>query len=441
MFHRKDPGWYPRIENSLFDYIRGNMTNYELKKLIADEQLEEDLSYIRQDLQGWISSSRDLFKKLNIPVLNKEAFILEARRTWAFVKALLLDDSEHIQQLNKLLSKLINTALSSGDDVSPFVSVARLPDGSQSLKLKLIARQSVNSQAVYTLVSDISRLAGGHVKQSLQAEGTYEYKINFSETDGVKRFVGVIAKQIGKLAEMHVRVALLGEYDVNVGSRLTNPAFNRIYGYDLRAPGFMPTVFRYLYYSGEIYYCPTGWRRISINVADSAAEFDRKYGGWHVAYHGTKLELAATILTSGFLPSQGAYSDGENVLYFSPSIEYSAHPRYANVYELDDKSGAKKYVQMVLQVRVNPMNIWKKVGGTLPGAFDANNEKNYDESRDNPPADPNFPENRNLEWLVRPIPGTSGIDMFKDMFVIYGIMIRVSDTHPKNHPVNAWWLK
>jgi len=43
--------------------------------------------------------------------------------------------------------------------------------------------------------------------------------------------------------------------------------------------------------------------------------------------------------------------------------------------------------------------------------------------------------------LVKPIPGTSGIDMFKNMFVIYGIMIRVSDTDPKTHPTNAWWSK
>jgi len=91
-------------------------------------------------------------------------------------------------------------------------------------------------------------------------------------------------------------------------------------------------------------------------------------------------------------------------------------------------------------VRVNPKNILQKVGGTLPGAFDPAN-RNYQRQRDDSPADPNFPENRNLEWLVKPIPGTSRMDMFKNMFVIYGIMLRLSDTHPETHSANAWWLK
>ena len=200
-----------------------------------------------------------------------------------------------------------------------------------------------------------------------------------------------------------------------------------MYGQGLRAPGFRPTAIHSLDYTGEMY-CPTGWRRISINVADSAAEFDRRYGGWHVAYHGINHELAATILTSGFLPTPGAHIDADEATYFSPSFVYAAHPRYAEVYELSDRSGTKKYVQMVLQVRVNPMNIWKKRGVTLPGAF-APEHPSYNKHRDNPPADPNFPENRKLEWLVKPIiTGTSGIDMFKNMFVICGIMIRVSDT-------------
>ena len=441
---RKETDWYPYIENALFDYIRGNMTDYELRKLIRDEQLEEDLHHIREHLQCWIANCRDLVDKIEIPKLNKEAFVLEAKRMWSFAKALLLDDREYVEQHSELLSKLINTALSSGDDVSPFISVARLPDRSQTLKMKLIVQQTADKRAVHNLVCNIGELAGGFKRgctRDIAADGTYEYEISFNETDGIKRFLGALAKEIGQLADAHVRAALLGDYDVNVGSRLTNPAFNRIYGRGLRAPGFLPTVFSFLDYSGEKYYCPTGWRRISINVADSAAEFDRRYGGWHVAYHGTNHVLAATILTTGFVPtSGGAYSRKKEVVYFSPSIEYAGHPGYAKLYEVSDRSGAKKYMQMVLQVRINPANISKKVGGTLPGAFDPSNG-NYNMVRDNPPADPHFPNNENLEWLVEPIPGTSGIDMFRKMFVIYGIMIRVSDTDPRNHPANHWWQK
>ena len=249
---RKDPSWYPCIENSLFDYIRGNMTDDDLKKLIKDEQLQEDLRHIREHQQRWILSCRDLLDKIKIPVLNKKAFILEARRTWAFAKALLLGESEYVEHHSELLSQLINVALSSGDDVAPFISVARLPDGNQTLKLKLVAMQNADMQAVYALVCDIAKLAGKNAQVGFsKGKGTCVYEIKFDDTDGVKRFIGVIAKQTGRLAEVHVRAALMGEYDVNVGCRLTNPAFNRIYGRGLSAPGFRPTVFTSLNYSGE----------------------------------------------------------------------------------------------------------------------------------------------------------------------------------------------
>ena len=77
-------------------------------------------------------------------------------------------------------------------------------------------------------------------------------------------------------------------------------------------------------YSGETYYCPNGWRRININVADSAAEFDQKYGGWHVAYHGTNHELASTILTSGFLSTLAVLEKRLPTFRFPFSIEHAA---------------------------------------------------------------------------------------------------------------------
>ena len=437
--NRKDPSWYPRIENSLFDYIQGNMTDDELKHLIEEERFEKDLCHFKEHVQRWISDyHHGLDKiKLPLPVLYKQVLVVDARRTWAYTKALLLGDRNYIKQHNELLSQLIDEALLSGDDVPPFISVARLPRGSKTLKLKLVARETARMQVVNDLVCEFAILAGGnvcHADPSPVAKGTWGYEIKFKEADGVNRFIDIISKKTQKLAEVQVRAALLGEYDIDIGSsRLTNPDFNRIYGKDLSAPGFKPTLFDFLDYSGEKYYCPSGWRRISINVADSAAEFDRRFGGWHVAYHGTKHELAATILRSGFLPAAGAFSDGKNVVYFSPSIEYAGHPRYAKVYEVVNK-GLKRYMQMVLQVRINPRSIWKKEGGTLPGAFPPDHGR-YDKDRDNPPADPNFPDNQNLEWLVKPMPGKSGIDMFKDMFVIYGIMIRVSDKKLKKN----WW--
>ena len=437
---RKDPSWYPRIENSLFDYIGGRLSDDELKQLITDERLEEDLCYAREHMKGWIAGSYDLLDKVKIPVLNKEAYVLEAKRTWAFTKALLLGDSAYVEHHTELLSKLTDAARSSGADVAPFISIGRLTRGTHKLKFHVVVREDAHMQAVHALVCDIAKLAGGKAEvRDPVIPNTHGYEIIFNASDPV-RACEIFSNKSRELAKAGVCCVCLGDYDINVQSVPLNPDFHRIYGSGLRAPGFKSTVFSYLNYSGEEYYCPNGWRRISLDVAESAAAFDRKYDGWHVAYHGTRHALATLILVEGFIPKPGAYSEGKDVVYFSPSIEYAAHPRYAKVYKVTDDRGARKYMQMILQVRLNPKNIWKKVGGTLRGAFDPAN-RHYNEARDNPPADPNFPENRNLEWLVKPIPGTSGADMFKNMFVIYGIMIRVSDTHPKTHPTNAWWSK
>lgn len=84
-------------------------------------------------------------------------------------------------------------------------------------------------------------------------------------------------------------------------------------------------------------------------------EFDRAYGDWHVAYHGTSKHCAMTILQNGLQPtkdSKGAMSSStcylkpeEEALYLSPSIEYAGHPRYATIWKINGR-----YVQMVLQV-------------------------------------------------------------------------------------------
>jgi hypothetical protein len=216
----------------------------------------------------------------------------------------------------------------------------------------------------------------------------------------------------------------MGDYSMTTGPQILNPAFNRIYGRGLQAPGFKSTEFTFLDYSGEKYHCPTGWRRISLNVASTPSEFDRKYGGWHVAYHGTKHGLACTILTNGLQAFPGCFSEGKPVVYFSPSIKYTSHPRYSAVYQ-----NAGKYLQMVFQVRVNPLRIWKKKRGTLRGAF-----------RGDPTLDEHFPGNKNLEWLVNSLPGAQLSDM-ADLFIIYGIMVRVYDSDPTLDPENSWWNK
>jgi hypothetical protein len=235
----------------------------------------------------------------------------------------------------------------------------------------------------------------------------------------------LIAKTISKFANLIVRGILIGNFGIEKFRHAMNPAYNRIYSLDGRetAEGFIPTVFsKPLSYGGEPYYCPVGWRRYSIDVGMSGPEFEKVYGHWPVAYHGTAGTIAMEILLYGLRASgQGVHVPaGKGRVYLSPSIEYSGHSRYAKL--LKAKS---KYVQMVLQVRVNPELIVKR-GGTLRGAFPHDKER----------ADPNF-SNNHLEWVIQwkkddKIKALNGI-------LVYGLMFRVTDEDPQNLPQNKWW--
>ena len=141
-----------------------------------------------------------------------------------------------------------------------------------------------------------------------------------------------------------------------------------------------------------------------------------RYGEWPVAYHGTRSNSLNSILEQGFRPStSGCFlheMKGMHIVNLSPSIEYAGHPRYA-----EPVHRGNSWVQVVLQVRINPQLLVVKRQGTLPGALPS----------DPTPADPHF-SNTELEWLLTALPGThlSATDI-----VVSGIMLRVTDEHPR----------
>ncbi|CAF4678635.1 unnamed protein product, partial [Rotaria sp. Silwood2] len=203
-----------------------------------------------------------------------------------------------------------------------------------------------------------------------------------------------------------------------------NPAYNRLYSREKldEVDGFITTVFPHaLNRGGEPYYCPNGWRRYAIDISMTGEEFEQEYGQWPVAYHGTAGSLAMVVLLNGLRASgQGCFiNQNEGAVYLSPSIEYSGHPRYAKVVKIKSN-----YVQMVLQVRVQP-KLFRKHCGTLPGA------KCYTAE----PADPNF-SNHELEWIVKWKPGEHMNAL--NGILVYGLMFRVTDKHPGLLPQNKW---
>lgn len=154
-----------------------------------------------------------------------------------------------------------------------------------------------------------------------------------------------------------------------------------------------------------------------------------RYGDWPVAYHGTRPKYVSSIMEEGFRPStNGCYRNemkGNPRVYLSPSIEYSGHPLYAETLHRNNK-----WVQVVLQVRFYPSLLMlplpgKLLPGTLQGAFSKNIEH----------ADPNFP-NEKLEWVF---PAKLGNTLFKESLVVHGIMLRVTNEHPRKLACTKWW--
>ncbi|CAF3084750.1 unnamed protein product [Rotaria sp. Silwood2] len=203
-----------------------------------------------------------------------------------------------------------------------------------------------------------------------------------------------------------------------------HPEWNRIYG-----PG-------HTYWTGALqdgldrgphpYYCPVGWKRYSLYVADN---FREKFSGWCVCYHGTKFQYGLSILTSGLKPANAAeHGQGS---YFSPSIIYACHPRYSEIKpvlpEHQNVFGkSAKYIQFVLECRVRPQNI-------IIGCETFHIE--------NTTIDHNIPNNV-LEWIVNT--GDKIILDFADLnatVVCTGLMVRVTNNHPYFFSESQWWQK
>ncbi|CAF4113118.1 unnamed protein product [Adineta steineri] len=202
-----------------------------------------------------------------------------------------------------------------------------------------------------------------------------------------------------------------------------HPEWNRAYGMD-------HTFWTGALYDGRdrgphSYYCPVGWKRYALHVTDN---YDDRFEGWSVCYHGTKFSYGLSILLSGLKPAE-VIAHGEGI-YASPSIIYTSHPRYAEIKEIKPFEQTNyfqggKYVQFMLQCRVHPTNIIK-IGQETLGVGNTTIDSNVN--------------NKIIEWLID-TKGRSIVD-FNDpdtTIVCTGIMIRVTDKHPGLLPESQWW--
>jgi len=209
----------------------------------------------------------------------------------------------------------------------------------------------------------------------------------------------------------------LGRFGLNVSDQVLFPEWNRVYSYESGGTYWTGSLDR----AGKPYYCPVGWTRLAIKVTETQKEFDRLYGDYHVAYHGTKNAVASDILNKGLEGHDGGcYREGLSI-YLSPSIEYAGHSRYAEPWK---RSETGKYYQMVLQCRVNPQLV--KVGLIESETLLAKNAQHIQ-------IDPNF-SNNELEWVL---PADKPVHR-RDL-ICYGLMVRVTYCDPANLPTSKWW--
>jgi hypothetical protein len=239
-----------------------------------------------------------------------------------------------------------------------------------------------------------------------------------------------------KMSAAGVRRVVVGDFGLALGAAVMEPRYNKVYTRDRTLAKAAANCER-VFWSGGLhdgkhrggrpYFCPSGWLRYNIKLEgiNSSEEFDAKFHDWPVAYHGTQSRYAASILRSGLKSGSGCFLQGdEEGVYVSPSIAYSAHPRYAKPWWNAEK---QEWVQMILQVRINPAFTRFDLRETLAVG-------------DKAKVDPNIP-NKRMEWIVMaPNTGVGGAMLGKinDRVICYGIMLRTAKD-PRTLAQSRFW--
>ena len=234
------------------------------------------------------------------------------------------------------------------------------------------------------------------------------------------------AHAAGLCSRLPLRSITISDYSIATGPMKLNERYNRNYRPDgTYWRGALPAdPFDRGQKQGFVYPCPEGWDRYALKLD----EFDA-YAGWPVAYHGTASHNTPRILEHGLLANPLCYcGPGESRAYFSPCIDYSAHPRFAKPHLLTRGPQAGRWVQMVLMCRVNPAAIERRAETLL---------------RDNRKASIRIHSvipNSDMEWLVAPdrnVDDRRYVSWFGKI-VCYGILTRTA-SDPARLPQSAWW--
>ncbi|CAF4983198.1 unnamed protein product [Rotaria sp. Silwood1] len=247
---RGKPEWFTNTANYLTNFVmRHGVSDHQLEGFLRVEGLEDDFQHFQSCINQWTRQVREMLPLDQDFIIGKSVAMTELERMRKFLHGTaerILDDISNM--FKNVKSKKVE-----------------MNDGIQMIKLKVEIDENVPH---------------------------------------------LIAKIISKLANLRICSVLIGNFGINGFRHAMNPAYNRIYSYQERetAEGFIPTWFSTsLDRGGEPYYCPVGWRRYAIDVGMTGAQFEKEYGRWAIAYHGTAGTLAMAILLNGLRASGTLY--------------------------------------------------------------------------------------------------------------------------------------
>jgi hypothetical protein len=141
------------------------------------------------------------------------------------------------------------------------------------------------------------------------------------------------------------------------------------HNFDYRKPGLPATDTR----GGHTYNLPIGWYRHALRVLDKY-EKDPAWIGmvngkreWAVAYHGTRVEVAAPIVQQGLLTSavqvdlmldEAVRQMGEEAnrpgVYVATHCQDGSYPKYTTPFSVPVSPGKSEEYSLVFQCRVKP---------------------------------------------------------------------------------------
>ena len=89
---RQSRSWYAEIEAKIIAYLSSGesssgMSNDELRRLIAEEELEPDLEHFRRCLERWLAKCRDDIRSFRVPDVDPETVRKQVDQSWAFIEA------------------------------------------------------------------------------------------------------------------------------------------------------------------------------------------------------------------------------------------------------------------------------------------------------------------------------------------------------------------